>query len=101
MSIGSVLTWDLNTRMMLICKNCGSTNKLGVTKCTSCSMPGMLIEKAKQPTQDAVKPIYPTCINCGTNEIGSGTKCKKCNFPIQAQDKQTKNIINQYQTKAS
>ena len=71
---------------MLICNNCGSTNENGVVKCTTCAMPGMLVEHIENnmANKNTIKPMYAVCPNCGTNETVSDSICQKCHFPIIA-----------------
>jgi len=67
---------------MKICKNCSTVHKTDAHKCTTCGMPGMLVEYSVEKKEIKTITIVSECHNCGTRDAGSGSKCKQCNFPL-------------------
>ena len=81
---------------MMKCTNCSSIQNDGATKCSCCSMKGMLIPVTKEniTEQESIKSIYPICKNCGTHDTGNAKQCKKCHFPIHGKSQASKDELS-------
>ena len=67
---------------MYSCKNCGSTNEPGATRCRVCRIPGDF-GQAPQPEAKVVAPQLVDCGNCARQAPVTALHCPSCRWPLQ------------------